>query len=164
MKLNYLSFILLGVLLYSCGGEDPVDCNDFIPPVNFNPIVEADNINTIETYLMENGLTAQKTENDLYYIIDAQGGNTRPNQCSSVLARYNGYLPDGTVFDSSSTEGIVFELSGVIKGWQEGIPLFGLNGSGTLLIPSKLGYANSPPGDIIPENSVLIFDITLLGF
>ena len=164
MRLTYILFIVSVCVFTSCG-DDPVNCTDFIAPVNFDPNIEADNIKTIEEYLVANGLTAEKTENNLYYIINEPGGAAKPNQCSSVLASYKGYLPDGTVFDMSSEEGIVFELAGVIKGWQEGMPLYGLNGSGTLLIPSKLGYGNSPPpGSGIPENSVLIFDITVLGF
>lgn len=148
----------------SCG-EDPVDCSDYQPPVNFDPNVEADNIKTIEEYLATNGLTAEKTENNLYYIISDPGGAAKPNLCSNVLAEYKGYLPDGTEFEQSEEGGNGFALASVIKGWQEGIPLFGVNGNGTLLIPSKLAYGDSPqPGSLIPENSVIIFDITLLNF
>ena len=56
---------------------------------------------------------------------------------------------------------ITFPLSGVIQGWQEGIPLFKEGGSGILLIPSALGYGSQSVGSI-PANSVLIFDINLI--
>ena len=64
-------------------------------------------------------------------------------------------------FDQSSSNGITFPLSGVIQGWQEGIPLFKEGGSGILLIPSALGYGSQSVGTI-PANSVLIFDINLI--
>ena len=69
----------------------------------------------------------------------------------------------GEEFDSSwgRGESIEFPLNRLIKGWQEGIPLFKKGGKGILLIPSELGYGNVSQG-AIPENSVLIFDIELI--
>ena len=69
----------------------------------------------------------------------------------------------GTLVESSWDSGqtATFPLSGVIAGWQQGIPLFKKGGKGILLIPSELGYGNVSQG-AIPENSVLIFDIELI--
>ena len=69
-----------------------------------------------------------------------------------------------TFFDS--TEGrdpYTTSLFNTIRGWQQGIPLFKKNGKGKLLVPSHLGYGSRDFGNI-PKNSVLIFDIELLGF
>jgi len=163
MRLNYLLCLSL-FFIFACGDDEP-ECNPFQAPVNFDQIVEADNIRTIEEYLDTTGLTAQVTESNLYYVTIEEGGSAKPDECSSVLASYTGYLPDGTVFDMSNESGTVFSLSQVILGWQEGMQLFGVDGEGTLLIPSKLAYGSSPPPNSgIPENSVLIFDIKLLGF
>jgi FKBP-type peptidyl-prolyl cis-trans isomerase FkpA len=85
-----------------------------------------------------------------------------PNINSLVTVAYKGTLTDGTIFDQSSSSGATFPLSNVIQGWQEGIPLFSEGGSGILLIPSALGYGSQPVGNI-PENSVLIFEVTLLN-
>ena len=72
---------------------------------------------------------------------------------------------NGTEFDSSykRNQPIEFPLTGVIKGWQEGIPTIGSGGKVKWLIPSGLAYG-SRAMPTIPANSVLIFDVELLDF
>jgi FKBP-type peptidyl-prolyl cis-trans isomerase len=67
--------------------------------------------------------------------------------------------------DSIFDDGTLFEypLSGLIKGWQIGIPKLEKRGKGTFFIPSGLAYGNKDAGTI-PANSVLIFDIYLANF
>lgn len=116
-------------------------------------------------YLENNMLDAERTASGLYYIIDKEGiGNLHPSSTSYVKVKYTGYLLDGTVFDQTS-EGNVpeFQLTNVIQGWQEGIPLFKRGGQGTLIIPSHLGYGSMSIGPIA-ANSVLIFDLELVDF
>lgn len=82
---------------------------------------------------------------------------------STVTAKYTGKLADGTVFDTTEKPGgeaISFPLSGVIKGWQQGIPGMKVGGKRTLVIPPELGYgAQGTRG--IPPNSTLTFEIEL---
>ncbi len=120
--------------------------------------------NKIEEYLEDNNLTAEKTEDGLYYIINEEGTGARPDITSEVTVHYKGYVLNGDIFDSSYDSGkkITFPLANVIQGWQLGIPLFREGGSGTLLIPSHLGYGEYPPnGSVIRKNEVLLFDIEL---
>ena len=114
----------------------------------------------IEDYLADNGLTAQSTAQGLYYIIDNPGTGDHPTVSSTVTVRYTGKLLNGSVFDSGT---ISYSLSGLIEGWQIGIPLFGVGGSGTLFIPSGLAYGTTGQGSIAP-NTVLIFDMELISF
>lgn len=113
----------------------------------------------ITDYIASNNLNATATGSGLYYVITTQGTGAQPNSNSTVTVKYKGYLRDGTVFDQNG--GATFSLANVIKGWQEGIPLFKKGGKGMLLIPSALGYGAQATGNI-PANSVLIFDIELL--
>jgi FKBP-type peptidyl-prolyl cis-trans isomerase FkpA len=113
-------------------------------------------------YISDNNLNAEPTGSGLYYVINSTGNGEFPNINSLVTVAYKGTLTDGTTFDQSSSNGITFPLSNVIQGWQEGIPLFSEGGSGILLIPSALGYGSQSVGNI-PENSVLIFEVTLLN-
>lgn len=115
----------------------------------------------ISEYITANNLTAQATGSGLYYIVDEKGTGAMPGITSTVTVAYKGYLTDGNVFDESSSEGITFSLLNVIKGWQEGIPLFKEGGKGQLLIPSELGYGTQGNGEI-PKNAVLIFEIHLI--
>lgn len=113
----------------------------------------------IQDYIVANNLDADSTSSGLYYVIEKPGIGQTPNQYSNVKIKYKGYLTNGTVFDESTTS-VVFPLSNLIEGWQEGIPKFKEGGEGILLVPSHLGYGNSATGDI-PANSVLIFEIEL---
>lgn len=150
------------MMLIGCSKDD--ECNLILNiPANFNQMVFADNINTIDNYLTTNNLSAQETSTGLHYIITEEGSTVKPELCDDVTVAYKGYLPNGTVFDQSEA-GVSFPLTGVILGWQEGIQLFGQGGSGILLIPSYLAYGANPPSPLIPENSVLIFDVNLLSF
>jgi FKBP-type peptidyl-prolyl cis-trans isomerase FkpA len=119
----------------------------------------------IQDYIKKNNLKAEKTNSGLYYIIDQPGNGKHATAADKVKVHYKGTLVDGTKFDSSydRNEPIEFPLSGVIKGWTEGIPLLEEGGKGKLLIPSGLAYGqNAPPGSPIKANDVLIFDVELL--
>lgn len=120
--------------------------------------------NTIKDYLAANNLTAERTEEGLYYIITRVGTGDNPTVGDKVTIHYKGYLTNGNIFDSSYDRGekSTFSLANLIEGWKIGLPLLKEGGSGTLLIPSSLGYGDSPPsGSIIGENEVLLFDIEL---
>lgn len=85
---------------------------------------------------------------------------------STVTVQYVGVLyKNGKQFDASWNDGsgkpVTLPLSGVIKGWQDGIPGMRVGGRRELIIPSDLGYgaAGSPPR--IPPNAALVFVIDL---
>jgi FKBP-type peptidyl-prolyl cis-trans isomerase len=87
---------------------------------------------------------------------------------STVDVQYVGVLyKNGKQFDASWNDGsgtpVSLPLSGVIKGWQQGIPGMRVGGRRELIIPSNLAYgaAGSPPK--IPPNSALVFVIDLHG-
>ena len=86
---------------------------------------------------------------------------------SRVTVSYSGWLYDtsktdgkGTQFDSSPSAS--FPLSGVIAGWQRGVPGMKVGGQRRLIIPPDLAYGTSGGGPI-PPNATLIFDIGLLA-
>jgi len=122
---------------------------------------------TLEEYLVEKGIDAQKTPDGIYYVIEREGEKEKPNIGSKVTVHYQGFLTDGTMFDSSFERGqpITIRLWNVIRGWQKGIPLFGKGGKGKLYIPPSLGYGDQVrEGSAIPKNAILIFDIELIDF
>lgn len=115
----------------------------------------------IENYVSTNNLIGQFTNSGLWYSVTVVGDGQQPNQTSTVKVVYSGYLLDNTAFDKSEDTGATFSLSGVIKGWQEGIPKYKEGGKGKLIIPSELGYGNKKVGNV-PKNSILVFDVELL--
>ncbi|NBU93183.1 MAG: FKBP-type peptidylprolyl isomerase [Actinobacteria bacterium] len=70
---------------------------------------------------------------------------------------------DGKVVQSSWDSGqtATFPLSGVISGWQQGIPGMKEGGRRLLIIPPSLGYGASGSGPIAP-NETLVFVVDLI--
>ena len=93
-----------------------------------------------------------------------EGTGLSPMPESKVNTHYRGTLLDGTVFDSSYDRGepITFSVNQVIKGWQEALPLMKTGSKWMLFIPPHLGYGDRNSGPI-PPNSLLIFEIELIG-
>lgn len=83
-----------------------------------------------------------------------------------VTVHYVGTLVDGKVFDSSRDRGAPFAFdlgSGqVIRGWEEGVAGMRVGGTRKLVIAPDYGYGDRAVGPI-PRNSVLIFEVELLG-
>lgn len=82
-----------------------------------------------------------------------------------LTMHYDGFLENGTKFDSSIDRGRPFQFvigSGrVIKGWDQGVMGMKVGGKRTLRIPADMAYGERSIGDIIPANSSLIFHIEL---
>ena len=103
----------------------------------------------------------------MYYVIDKQGTGAQPSPGKKVKVNYRGTLLDGSEFDSSLQPGrepfeFVLGQGQVIKGWDQGIPMFNVGGKGKLIIPPSMGYGENGQGKI-PANSWLVFDIEVLG-
>jgi FKBP-type peptidyl-prolyl cis-trans isomerase len=131
----------------------------------------------IKKYLVDNNITATKTASGLYYSITQAGTGENAKAGQEVSMYYTGKLLDGTTFDSNQdpkfghTEPFKFPLGTgqVIKGWDEGIALLNKGAKAKLIIPSPLGYGTrGMPGNPnnakgIPANSILVFDVEMLG-
>lgn len=102
---------------------------------------------------------------DSLQIIDLQEGTGEVVKAGdTVTAHYTGALAkDGVIFQSSHDMGqpVAFPLSGVIKGWQDGVPGMKVGGKRRLLIPADQAYGSQAQQGI-PANSDLVFDIELV--
>jgi FKBP-type peptidyl-prolyl cis-trans isomerase FkpA len=152
-KLVPLLFALI-ILFSQCNKKDT--CPN---PTTTAPESE---VTALETYLTTNNITATKDSRGFYYSISSPGGSSKPDNCATVSVKYKGLLTSGTVFDQSTTA-VSFPLANLITGWQEGIPLIGITGKIRLYLPPSLGYG-SKGSTGIPANSILIFDVELIGF
>jgi FKBP-type peptidyl-prolyl cis-trans isomerase FklB len=119
-----------------------------------------------EKYLAEN---AKKegiitTASGLQYKVLKEGTGKQPKATDNVRCHYEGFLIDGTLFDSSVQRGepAVFPLDGVIVGWTEGLQLMREGGKYRFFIPYKLGYGEGGAGASIPPFATLVFDVELL--
>lgn len=91
--------------------------------------------------------TFKQTPSGLQYRILRAGRGDKPTRADKVKVNYQGWTPDGKVFDSSYRDGkpISFPLTRVIKGWTEGMQLVGEGGMIELVIPAELAYGERPP-------------------
>ena len=119
-----------------------------------------------EKYLKEN---AKKegvitTPSGLQYQVLKEGNGKKPTAKDSVKCHYEGFLIDGTVFDSSVQRGepAVFGLQQVIAGWTEGLQLMQEGGKYRFFIPYRLAYGAGGAGAMIPPFATLIFDVELI--
>lgn len=101
----------------------------------------------------------------LQYKVVKAGTGKKPTLADSVTAHYSGKLINGQVFDSSYKRGqpASFPLSGVIKGWQEALPLMQEGAKWEVVIPPELGYGPAGAGQNIGPNETLIFEIELVS-
>ena len=109
-----------------------------------------------------NGMT--RTASGLYLQDLEVGSGDEAVAGRTVSVLYEGWLPNGTLFDSGRKEAVVFPLGAgrVIRGWEEGIAGMRVGGTRKLVIPPHLAYGEGGVPPVIPENATLVFDIELL--
>ena len=108
---------------------------------------------------------AIRTPSGLRYVVLQKGkGTGHPLPSNTIVIDYVGWDFKGRMFDSSLTRGepAKFELTNLIKGWQEGVPLMSPGDSFRFWIPGNLAY-DSNPGPGSPTGQ-LVFDITLHSY
>ncbi len=146
MKYSFLICLALAAItLTSCDKEDQRATDEAL----------------IQDFIAEHNLVTQTTPSGLHYIIDLPGSSQHPTINDDITFSYVGFLLNGDIFDLG--DHVTYPLSGLIEGFQEGMPLFGKGGGGRLIIPSHLAYGESPQAGI-PANSVIVFDVSLIDF
>ena len=119
-----------------------------------------------EKYLKENATKEGviSLPSGLQYKVLKEGSGKQPKATDKVECHYEGFLIDGTVFDSSVQRGqtATFPLQGVIAGWTEGLQLMKEGAKYRFFIPYTLGYGPQGAGGMIPPYAALIFDVELI--
>ena len=124
---------------------------------------KADNKQTQNTMPAQEQNEQAQTELQIEDLIAGTGEEARTGNTVSV--HYKGTLLNGTVFDSSYNRGTPFSFilgqNSVIQGWEQGILGMRVGGKRKLVIPPDLAYGPRAMG-LIPANSTLVFEVTLL--
>ena len=146
-----LIVILLALALAACGADttaEPLTNDDFAPELSVN-------------------LDAMtKTASGLYIQDLTVGTGDEATSGTTVIVHYEGWLSNGTKFDSSRDRDEPFSFllgaGRVIRGWDEGVAGMRVGGIRKLVIPPTLGYGVGGSLPTIPGNATLVFDIELL--
>jgi len=96
----------------------------------------------------------------LEFKVIQDGTGPMPKGNDTVTVAYRGTLIDGTEFDRRDTFTTPVH-GGIIKGWQEILPLMKVGSKYQIAIPPDLGYGPRGRQPKIPGNSVLVFDMEL---
>lgn len=102
------------------------------------------------------------TPSGLQYEVIEAGQGPKPGDADMALIGYKGTLADGTVFDENPQAAL--EVARVVPGFSEGLKLMSRGAHYRFWIPPALGYGAEAQGDVIPANSVLVFEVNLLDF
>ena len=99
-----------------------------------------------------------------YRILNEGSGDENPRPESVVSVHYRGKLTNGLEFDSSykRNQPASFPVNGVIRGWTEALQLMKEGDKWELIIPPDLAYGSKGAGNIIPPDSILIFEVELI--
>lgn len=105
-----------------------------------------------------------ETESGLQYKILTKGSGKKPADTDTVVVHYRGTLPDGKEFDSSykREQPATLPINGVIKGWQEALPLMAEGAKWELYVPPDLAYGERGAGPSIGPNQALVFEVELI--
>lgn len=107
----------------------------------------------------------QTTPSGLQFKVLKQGNGASPAPTDKVRCHYRGTLLNGTEFDSSyDGDPAEFAVNEVIPGWTEALQKMKVGDKWQLFVPADLAYgATPPPGAPIGPNSLLVFEVELLG-
>ncbi len=125
---------------------------------------------TLQKYVADNGITnAQKQASGLYFVPVTTNSSAPVATAGKVVSiLYTGKLLDGTVFDATSQRdntplSFTYGTDRVLAGIEEGLAMMHLGDKAILLIPSGLAYGSSSALTSVPANSVIRFEIELVG-
>lgn len=137
-------------------------------------------IETIDAYLADKNVTAEKTESGIRYVITQPGTGENAKSGQTAKVNYSGYLLDGQYFDSSVKEvaqemgiynamrepyspyDVTIDQTSVIKGWHEALKLMNKGSKATFYIPSTLAYGPQQRSEVIKPNSILVFELEVV--
>jgi FKBP-type peptidyl-prolyl cis-trans isomerase len=129
------------------------------------PLVEKPSLSELEGYN-----TNYKAKDTAFFRDIRVGDGAEANRDRLLTVDYRGWLTNGQIFDQSypttTKAGQHFQFTlgkrQVIMGWEEGFQGMKVGGKRRIVVPPAVGYGATSTGGI-PANSLLVFDVELLG-
>lgn len=104
---------------------------------------------------------ATVTPSGLVFEVIVEGEGIHPGPSDRVAVKYRGAFSDGTLFDDTAGESVVFNLENEIPGFAEGLQMMKPGGTYRLTVPAALAYGEKGIPGIIPGNAALEFTVIL---
>ncbi|MBC7872573.1 MAG: FKBP-type peptidyl-prolyl cis-trans isomerase [Ferruginibacter sp.] len=130
----------------------------------------ASEIATIEKYLADKKITAQKTPSGAMVEIIKPGTGNLIDSGNYISVNYTGTSWSGKKFDSNTDSAFqhvgpypfVAGAGAMIKGFDEAVQLMRMGSTARVYIPSVLAYAGNPTSPLIKPYENLIFEIEIV--
>lgn len=123
----------------------------------------AKDVKIINDFASSKNIKSNKTTSGLQYAITKKGKGNLAQKGDLLSIEYEGFLPDGTAFDSNKEKApfqFVLGAKKVLEGWEEGFSFFNKGSEGYLFLPSQLAYKGTSIAEKnIPAFAVLIFKV-----
>lgn len=131
----------------------------------------AGEIKTIEKFLADKKVSAEKTPSGAFVEILNRGTGSLVDSGNYVSVNYTGVSWSGKKFDSNTDSSFqhvgpypfVAGTGAMIKGFDEAVQFLALGGKAKVYIPSMLAYAGNPGSALIKPFENLIFDIEVVS-
>jgi peptidylprolyl isomerase len=121
----------------------------------------------LQTFLEENNITVEPTEDGIYFIPEKQGSGKSPAAGQMVSIHLTVSLVDGTRIFSSHDRGepIEFEFGKKFdtEGLEKGIGMMKKGGKAKVIVPSEMAYGAESRGNLVDAYSTIVYDIELMN-
>ncbi|TAE72145.1 MAG: peptidylprolyl isomerase [Bacteroidetes bacterium] len=110
----------------------------------------------------DKNINFKATESGLRYLHTKEGIGKSGTKGDTVNINYSGKLLNGAEYQQSETnsEFLIGDITPL--GLEEAISLMKEGGKSTFIIPSHLGYGEKGMDELVPKNTILVFDVELL--
>ena len=128
-------------------------------------LLQVDVGNAIEPFSIS-GKKRQKGKKGLRYYIVSEGEGAKAKYGDNAYIHFTGYLPDGSIFDSSYKNGnpVRVTVGGdeFVKGLDMGLLFMNKGSKIKLVVPAKLAYGKDGLNNIVPPNTKITLDIEMI--
>lgn len=163
-------FIIPSDLAYGAAGRgDEIQPHQIlvfeIELLDFYEVQLGKEIKLIEDYILENSLDVKKTKSGIHYKIEEIGTGWGPVLDSKLTLHYTCKNLNGVTYWStySKEKPSKMLLREYVKAFKEILPMIREGGKVKMIVPSNLAYGRDGWKTKIPPNTVLIYDLELVG-
>jgi FKBP-type peptidyl-prolyl cis-trans isomerase len=159
LLLAFIAFQARTGILRAKRQEEPA--NKYMRQIMENPQLSVEDAEI----LREKYGTAHISPSGLRYLRHSIGSGSPPSLGSEAVVQYDGYLLNGTKFESTRDRATPYHFrmgtGSVIKGLEEAVSTMKRGEKRTIIVPWWLGFGEAGKGPV-PSRATLVFDVELV--